>query len=62
MARLDRYCIGIPRELSEIHTQPWLSEGSLTCGPYHLGELIFYLRTDAIPSLVFLLPYHERHA
>ena len=31
MARLDRYRIGIPRELSEIRTQPWLSEGSLTC-------------------------------
>ena len=30
MARLDRYRIGIPRELSEILTQPWLSEGSLT--------------------------------
>ena len=28
MARLDRYRIGIPRELSEIRTQPWLSEGS----------------------------------
>ena len=35
MARLDRYRIGIPRELSEIRTQPWLSEGSLTCDPYH---------------------------
>ena len=33
--RLDRYCIGIPRELSEIRTQPWLSEGSLTCDPCH---------------------------
>ena len=31
--RLDRYHIGIPRELSEIRTQPWLSEGSLTCDP-----------------------------
>ena len=30
MARLDRYRIGIPRELSEIRTQPWLSKGSLT--------------------------------
>ena len=28
MARLDRYRIGIPRELSEIRTQPWLIEGS----------------------------------
>ena len=33
MARLDRYRIGIPRELSEIRTQHWLSEGSLTCDP-----------------------------
>ena len=30
MARLDRYRIGIPRELSEIRTQPWLREGSLS--------------------------------
>ena len=28
-------CICIPRELSEIRTQPWLSERSLTCDPYH---------------------------
>ena len=28
--RLDRYRIGILRELSEIRTQPWLSEGFLT--------------------------------
>ena len=35
MARLDRYRIGIPLELSEIRTQPWLSEGSLTCDPCH---------------------------
>ena len=28
--QLDRYRIGIPRELSEIRTQLWLSEGSLT--------------------------------
>ena len=33
--QLDRYRIGIPRELSEIRTQPWLSEGSLTCDPCH---------------------------
>ena len=33
MARLDRCRIGIPRELSEIHIQPWLNEGSLTCDP-----------------------------
>ena len=37
MARLDRYRIGIPRELSEIRTQPWLSEGSLTCDPLSQG-------------------------
>ena len=59
MARLDRYRIGIPRELSEIRTQPWLSEGSLTCDPYHHSGPIFYLRADVMPSPVFLLPYHE---
>ena len=54
MARLDRYRIGIPRELSEIRTQPWLSEGSLTCDPYHhrgpilRGSLLNHV--DAIPS------------
>ena len=37
MARLDRYRIGIPRELSEIRTQPWLSEGPLTCDPYSIS-------------------------
>ena len=41
MARLDRYRIGIPRELSEIRTQPWLSEGSLTCDQYHHRGPIF---------------------
>ena len=39
--RLDRYRIGIPWELSEIRTQPWLSEGSLTCDPGHHMGLIF---------------------
>ena len=39
--RLDRYRIGIPRELSEIRTQPWLSEGSLTCDPCHHRRPIF---------------------
>ena len=34
-SRLDSYYIGIPWELSEIRTQPWLSKGSLTCDPYH---------------------------
>ena len=29
--RLDPYRIDIPRKLSEIRTQHWLSEGSLTC-------------------------------
>ena len=29
------------RELSEIRTQPWLSEGSLTCDPYHHRGPIF---------------------
>ena len=41
MARLDRYRIGIHRELSEIRTQPWLSEGSLTCDPCHHRGPIF---------------------
>ena len=59
MARLDRYRIGIPRELSEIRIKPWLSEKSLTCDPYHHRGPIFYLRADTIPSPVFLLPYHE---
>ena len=62
MARLDRNRIGIPRELSEIRTQPWLGEGSLTCDPCHHRGPIFSLRADAIPSPVFLLPYHECHA
>ena len=31
--RLDRYRIGVP--------QPWLSEGSLTCNPYHHRGPIF---------------------
>ena len=57
--RLDRYRIGIPRELSEISTQPWLSEKSLTCDSYHHRGPIFLLRADAIPSTVSLLPYHE---
>ena len=39
--QLDRYRIGIPRELSEIRTQPWLSEGSLTCDPGHQRGPIF---------------------
>ena len=39
MGRLDRY--RIPRELSEIRTQPWLREGSLTCDPYHHRGPIF---------------------
>ena len=39
--RLDRYRIGIPRELSEIRIQPWLSEGSLTCEPcHHRGPIV----------------------
>ena len=39
--QLDRYRIGIPRELSEIRAQPWPSEGSLTCDPYHDRGPIF---------------------
>ena len=56
--RLDRYRIGIPRELSEIHTQPWLSDGSLTCDPCHHMQRT-HLLIDAIPSPVSLFPYHE---
>ena len=33
--------IGIPRELSEIRTQPWLSEGSLTSDSCHHSGPIF---------------------
>ena len=47
MARLDRYRIGIPRELSEIRTQPWLSEESITCDPYHLEPSTFRLLESA---------------
>ena len=54
--RLDRYRIGIPLELSEIRSQPWLSERSLTCDPCHHREPIFQLRADAIPSPASL--YH----
>ena len=57
--RIDRYRIGIPRELSEIRTQRWLSEGSLTCDPCHHRGPILYLHAGAIPSTVSLLPYHE---
>ena len=39
--RLGPYCIGILRELAEIGTQPWLSEGSLTCDPCHHKGTIF---------------------
>ena len=39
--RLDRYLLGIPRELSEIRTQPWLREGSLPCDPCHHRGPIF---------------------
>ena len=38
--QLDRYRIDIPWELSEICTQPWLSEGFLTCDPCHHRGLI----------------------
>ena len=41
--RLDRYRTGIPRELPEIRTQPWLSEGSLTCDPCHHVTMCLYM-------------------
>ena len=51
--RLDRYHICIPRELSEIRTQPWLSEGSLTCDPYHQGAHLFIAhRRNSITSVL----------
>ena len=59
MARLDRYRIGIPREWSEIRTQPWLSEGSLTCDPCHTGDPSFNCAPTQFLSTVSLLPYHE---
>ena len=34
--QLDRYRIGIPRELFEIHTQHWLSEGFFSPQETHL--------------------------
>ena len=39
--RLYRHRIGIPRKLSEIRTQPWLSEGFLTYDPCHHRGHIF---------------------
>ena len=39
--RLDPYRIGTPRELSEIRTQHWLSEGFLTCDLCHHRGPIF---------------------
>ena len=52
MARLDRYRIGIPRELSEIRTQPWLSEGSLTCDQgWGQVQLTKYSSTPSTPNI-----------
>ena len=51
--RLDRYRIGIPHEFSEIRTQPWLSEGSLTA--IHLAQgtyLLIALRCNSITSVL----------
>ena len=59
MARLDCYRIGIHRELSEIRTQPWLSEGSLTCDPYHhqgWGQ-VQYLYLSTYLSVLDVLEY-----
>ena len=41
MAPLDRYRICIPRKLSEIRTQPWLSEGYLTAIHITTGDPSF---------------------
>ena len=38
---ISSYYFLFPRELSEIRTQPWLSEGSLTCDPCHHRGPIF---------------------
>ena len=51
--RLDLYRIVIPRELSQIRTQPWLSEGSLTCNPCHhraCTHLLIARRRNSITS------------
>ena len=48
--RSDSYRIGIPRELSEIGTQPWLSEGSLTCDPCHNRGPIFTCCCCCLPT------------
>ena len=48
--RLDRY--SIPRELSEIRTQPWLSEGSLICDPCHQrGQGNNQQHTATVPTM-----------
>ena len=50
MADYTAIIIGIPRELSEIRTQPWLSEGSLTCDPCH--HLLIARRRNSITSVI----------
>ena len=37
---------------SEICTQPWLSEGSLTCNPYHHTHLLNTHRRNSITSVL----------
>ena len=57
MARLDRYRIGIPRELSEIRTQPWLSaihvitgDPSFNCAPtqFHQQCPCYHIMNDML--------------
>ena len=54
--RLDRYRIGIPRELSKIRTQPWLGEGSLTCDLCHHNgtHLLIVRRHNSMCYLCYL--------
>ena len=52
--RLDRYRNDIPRELSELRTQPWLSEGSLTCDPCHHRDPSFNARRRNSITSVFI--------
>ena len=47
--QLDRYRIGIPRELFEIHTEHWLSEGFFSPQETHL---LIARRRNSITSVL----------
>ena len=51
--RLNRYRIGIPRKLSEVHTQPWLSEGgfNMRSMPPQGTHLLIVRRRNSITSV-----------